>query len=83
MASGDAQLAVLLRKAEWMLDDAAYEVGGGRFSTADREALAAALDELAGALRECRAETVLRECRAGTVVREWRAETHSLRDDGG
>lgn len=54
MASGDAQLAVLLRKAEWMLDDAAHEVGGGRLSTADREALAVALDELAGALRERR-----------------------------
>lgn len=58
MGSRDAQLAVLLRKAEWMLDDAAFEVGGGRFSTADREALAAALDELASALRERRAEAV-------------------------
>ena len=28
MSSRDTALAVLLRKAEWMLDEAAFEVGG-------------------------------------------------------
>lgn len=51
MTSRDAQLATLLRKAEWMLDDAAHAVGGGRMSSADSAALAEALDELAAALR--------------------------------
>ncbi len=52
MTSRDAHLAVLLRKAEWMLDDAAHEVGGGRMSSSEREALAEALAELCEALRQ-------------------------------
>lgn len=54
MTGCDAQLAVLLRKAQWMLDDAAHDVGGDRLSSRDRDQLAAALDELAGALRDYR-----------------------------
>lgn len=52
MSSRQTQLAVLLRKCQWLLDDAAHELGGGRFSSADQQALAESLDELAGALRE-------------------------------
>lgn len=52
MSGRDAALAVLLRKAEWMLDDAAHALGNERLTTTDREALAEALTELAGALRE-------------------------------
>lgn len=52
MSGPDTQLAVLLRKAEWMLDDAAHALGDGRLSSSDRDALAQALGELAGALRD-------------------------------
>lgn len=56
MTGDDTQLAVLLRKAQWMLDDAAHEIGCGRLSSSDRDQLAAALDELAGALRDYRTQ---------------------------
>ncbi|GAA4863880.1 hypothetical protein [Saccharopolyspora cebuensis] len=52
MTRRDMQLAVLLRSGQWMLDEAAYEVGGGRYSDQQRRDLAVALEELAGALRE-------------------------------
>jgi hypothetical protein len=52
VSSQDTALAVLLRKAEWMLDEAAFEVGGGRYSDQQRRELATALDELSAALRE-------------------------------
>ncbi len=58
MSSRDTALAVLLRKAEWMLDEAAFEVGGGRFGDRPRRELAAALDELSAALRESTGEAV-------------------------
>lgn len=52
MTSRHAHLAVLLRKAEWMISDAAFAAGGNRLSSGDREELAESLTELAGALRE-------------------------------
>jgi hypothetical protein len=50
--SRDTALAVLLREAEWMLDEAAFEIGGGRYGDQQRRELATVLDELSGALRE-------------------------------
>ena len=58
MSSRDTALAVLLRKAEWMLDEAAFEVGGGRFGDQQRRELATALDELSAALRKPTDEAV-------------------------
>ncbi len=58
MSSRDTALAVLLRKAEWMLDEAAFEVGGGRFGDRQRRELATALDELSAALRKPTDEAV-------------------------
>jgi hypothetical protein len=52
VSSRDTALAVLLRKAEWTLDEAVFEVGGGRYSDQQRRGLATALDELSAALRE-------------------------------
>jgi len=52
VSTRDTALAVLLRKAEWMLDEAAFEVGGGRYSDQQRRELATTLDELSAALRE-------------------------------
>ena len=52
VSSQDTALAVLLRKAEWMLDEAAFEVGGGRYRDQQRCELATALNELSAALRE-------------------------------
>ncbi|MDR7302338.1 hypothetical protein [Haloactinomyces albus] len=56
MAGRETALAALLRKAQWMLDDAAFAVGGGRCTPEDRRVLAGALDELAAALRETATE---------------------------
>lgn len=42
----------MLRRGQWMLDEAAHELGGKQLPAADRHALADALDELAAALRE-------------------------------
>jgi len=58
VSSRDTALAVLLRKAEWMLDEAAFEVGGGRYSDQQRRELATALNELSAALRESTDEAV-------------------------
>ena len=52
VSSRDTALAVLLRKAEWLLDEAAFEVGGGRYSDQQRREPATALDELSATLRE-------------------------------
>ena len=57
MSSRATALAVLLRKAEWMLDEAAFE-GGGRYSDQQRRELATALDELSAALWESTDEAV-------------------------
>jgi hypothetical protein len=45
MSSRDTALAVLLRQAEWTLDEAAFEVGGGRYSDQQRRELSATLRE--------------------------------------
>jgi len=58
VSSRDTALAVLLRKAEWILDEAAFEVGGGRFGDQQRRELATALDELSAALRKPTDEAV-------------------------
>ncbi|MHA6801273.1 hypothetical protein [Bounagaea algeriensis] len=49
-------LAVLMRQGEWMLDDAAHSVGGGRLSQQRCHDTAVALEDLAAFLRECCAE---------------------------
>ncbi|MEV5540067.1 hypothetical protein AB0L13_24745 [Saccharopolyspora shandongensis] len=50
--SDDSKLAVMLRKAQWLLDDAAYYLPQGRCSAEDREMLATTLDQLAALVRE-------------------------------
>ncbi|MGP4019694.1 hypothetical protein [Saccharopolyspora sp. 5N708] len=45
-------LAVLLRRAQWVLDDLAFQVGAGRLDTDDLSAAALTLDEMARLLRE-------------------------------
>lgn len=47
----DAELAVLVRAAQWELDEAAFELGGGRYPEERRKILADQLVELANALR--------------------------------
>jgi len=58
VSNRDTALAVLLRQAEWMLGEAAFEVGGGRYGDQQRRELATALDELSEALRESNDEAV-------------------------
>ncbi|WP_190819579.1 hypothetical protein [Saccharopolyspora pogona] len=48
----DRTLAGFLRKAQWLLDDAAHYLPEGRCSADDCELLAKTLDELAGVIRE-------------------------------
>ncbi|PKW14419.1 hypothetical protein A8926_2032 [Saccharopolyspora spinosa] len=47
----DAQLAVLARETQWELDEAAFELGGGRYTSDQRRKLADRLFGLAEALR--------------------------------
>lgn len=47
----DSQLAVLLRQAQWALDDAAHDLPVGRATGGQREQLAATLETLALVLR--------------------------------
>lgn len=47
-----AALAVFLRKAQWLLDDAAHQVPGNRYSSVQAAELAEALEELACLVRE-------------------------------
>lgn len=47
-----AALAVFLRKAQWLLDDAAHQVPGNRYSPEQAAELAEALEELASLVRE-------------------------------
>ena len=51
MTTHETQLATLLRGAQWNLDEAAFEVGSGRYSRDEYIALAHALTTLANALR--------------------------------
>ncbi|MER7010335.1 hypothetical protein ABT324_02750 [Saccharopolyspora sp. NPDC000359] len=57
----DSKLAVMLRKAQWLLDDAAYYLPQGRCSTEDREMLANTLDQLAALVREQSAQHLVIE----------------------
>ncbi|MEU5847277.1 hypothetical protein [Saccharopolyspora shandongensis] len=58
MTRETAALAVLLRKAQWLLDDLAYEVAAGRARESDLCGVADVLDEVARLLRsESRDET--------------------------
>lgn len=50
--SDDSKLAVILRKAQWLLDDAAYYLPQGQCTHQEREILAATLDQLATLIRE-------------------------------
>lgn len=47
----DTQLAVLARRAQWLLDDAAHDLPAGRCTHENRKTLATVLVDLAGALR--------------------------------
>ena len=49
-----ASLATLLRAVQWELDTAAFEIGGGRYTTTRCHALAESLETVAHALREPR-----------------------------
>lgn len=51
-ASDDSKLAVVLRKAQWLLDDAAHYLPQGTYDQQERDALAATLDQLAELIRE-------------------------------
>ncbi|RRO20010.1 hypothetical protein EIL87_03315 [Saccharopolyspora rhizosphaerae] len=51
-ASDDSKLAVVLRKAQWLLDDAAHYLPQRNYDQWERDALAATLDQLAGLIRE-------------------------------
>ena len=52
VSAEDSKLAVVLRKAQWLLDDAAYYLPQGRCSAEDRDLLATTLDQLAALVRE-------------------------------
>lgn len=47
----DSQLAVLARSVQWELDEAAFELGGGRYTHEQRQQLASQLVTLAEELR--------------------------------
>jgi hypothetical protein len=55
----DRTLAGLLRRAQWLLDDAAHYLPEGRCSAEDCELLAKTLDQLAAAVREHAARCVV------------------------
>lgn len=52
MSDQSRSLAVLLRQAQWALDDAAFDIGAGRATDDQREQLATALVRLAQALHD-------------------------------
>lgn len=55
----DGSLATILRKAQWLLDDAAFYLPEGRCTSEDCELLARTLDQLAALLRERAARSVV------------------------
>jgi hypothetical protein len=59
MGADNAALAVLLRRAQWLLDDLAYQVGAGRLDADDFHAAATTLDEISLLLREKAPTTVI------------------------
>ncbi|PRW62953.1 hypothetical protein [Actinopolyspora mortivallis] len=50
--SSGAVLAELLVRGTWLVEEAAYEIGGRRYTSGQCRDVAAALEELAAALRE-------------------------------
>ena len=52
MTGEPRSLAVLLRWLQWELDEAAFEIGAGRYDRQQRNDLAAKMSELAKVLRE-------------------------------
>jgi hypothetical protein len=64
MSSDDRALAVLLRATQWELDEAAFELGGGRYTREQRHVLAERLTALATRLRTGEAEPVAIEATA-------------------
>ncbi|GAB3545891.1 hypothetical protein J2S53_002745 [Actinopolyspora lacussalsi] len=52
MSHPHTQLSVFLRRGEWMLSDAAFEIGGQRYTATQCHDTATVLDELAAALRQ-------------------------------
>ncbi|MGW5642154.1 hypothetical protein ACWEV3_10710 [Saccharopolyspora sp. NPDC003752] len=52
MGAENAALAVLLRRAQWLLDDLAFQVGAGHRDADDFKAVADLLAEIAQLLRE-------------------------------
>ncbi|MEY8040568.1 hypothetical protein AB8O55_14275 [Saccharopolyspora cebuensis] len=58
MRQHKAALAVRLHEMQWELDEAAYEVGGGRFTADQRFALADKLRALAEELGEDQVMTI-------------------------
>lgn len=59
MTSREAQLAALARRAQWLLDQAAFDLPDGRCTREDRDQLAGLLDDLAAALRAVPAHEVI------------------------
>lgn len=51
MTSQARSLAVLLRAVQWELDNAAFEIGVGRYSEEERKKLANRLNQVAATLR--------------------------------
>ncbi|MEY8039164.1 hypothetical protein AB8O55_07120 [Saccharopolyspora cebuensis] len=51
MSEQSVALAVLVRSMQWELEEAAYKIGGSRYSEQQRRHLADQLDALAHALR--------------------------------
>lgn len=54
-----AVLAVLLRQAQWLLDDAARDVPAGRLTAERGEELASILDDLAAVMRRHNGRVVI------------------------
>ncbi|SDP10372.1 hypothetical protein SAMN04487905_1025 [Actinopolyspora xinjiangensis] len=57
MSSPHAEIAILARRCEWLMSDAAFALGWRRYSSAQCRDAAAALEEFATALRQ-HAETL-------------------------
>lgn len=59
MTAPDASLAVLLRQAQWLLDDVARQVSAGQLTPMKAEELAAILESLAAHVRRHGGRVVL------------------------
>lgn len=60
MGSTDAQLAVLLRTAQWALDELAYDLPYGRATPARLEEMADALEKITFILRQRAQEVIIK-----------------------